>query len=353
MVVMALLFITPMTRIKLNHMNLLKSLVIFLFSFLVVYAGTEEENELALHHFMQGEFLMNQGNYAMAVLEFQEAIELDPNAATIHVSIADAYRRLGKFKRAENHLHIAIELDPDEKDARQMLGQLYISNKRYQEAEMKFLELNRLDPYNSEYLVILGDLAKLQYKWNDAINHYLSAFDINPNVIEPDVYFDQTHLIELGSQTIELSYFGPSHGECLIAVQIQPANLLFIADLLNIKGPSFPNDPTLPYLRPATLISVLSAMEKLAEANEINSFIAGQSSAKILGSIETISKQREFWQLVQSTAEEAEKNGNVDLNNFIAMDKIDLEPFQKFQNYNQEDLSNILRRYTSFLNMGR
>ena len=142
-------------------------------------------NEIALHHFMQGEFLLNQGNFALAVIEFQDALEADPNASTIHVSISDAYRRLGKFKRAEDHLHIAIELDPDEKDARQRLGQLYISNKRYQEAEMKFLELNRLDPYNSEYLVILGDLAKLQYKWNDAIDHYLSAFDINPNVIEP------------------------------------------------------------------------------------------------------------------------------------------------------------------------
>jgi len=175
----------------------------------------------------------------------------------------------------------------------------------------------------------------------------------NTGVVKPDVYFDRDYVIELGNQTIELSYFGPSHGECLIAVQIQPAHLLFIADLLNTKGPSFPNDPTLPYLRPATLISVLSAMEKLAEANDINSFIAGQSSANILGSIAIISKQKEFWQLVQSTAEEAEKNGNIDLNNFIAMDKIDLEPFQKFQNYNQEDLSNILRRYTSFLNMGR
>ena len=175
----------------------------------------------------------------------------------------------------------------------------------------------------------------------------------NPDVVEPDVYFDKTYVIELGNQTIELSYFGPSHGECLIAVQIQPARLLFIADLLNTKGPSFPNDPTLPYLRPATLISVFSAMEKLAKANKINSFIAGQSSANILGAIDIISKQREFWQLVKFTAEEAEKNGNIDLNNFIAMDKIDLKPFQKFHNYNQEDLANILRRYTSFLNMGR
>ena len=78
--------------------------------------------------------------------------------------------------------------------------------------------------------------------------------NVNPNVVEPDVYFDQTYVIELGSQTVELHYFGPSHGECLIAVKIQPANFLFIADLLDTTGPSFPNDPTLPYLRPATLI---------------------------------------------------------------------------------------------------
>ena len=123
----------------------------------------DNRNEMALHHFIQGEFLLNQGNYALAVLEFQDALEADPNASTIHVSIADAYRRLGKTKRAEDHLHIAIELNPGEIDARQMLGQLYLSHKRYQEAEMEFLELNRLDPYNGEYLAILGDLAKMQY----------------------------------------------------------------------------------------------------------------------------------------------------------------------------------------------
>ena len=177
--------------------------------------------------------------------------------------------------------------------------------------------------------------------------------NVNPNVVEPDVYFDQTYVIELGSQTVELHYFGPSHGECLIAVKIQPANFLFIADLLDTTGPSFPNDPTLPYLRPATLISVLSGMEELAVNSQISSFISGTSSVSIFGSIDAISKQREFWQLVQLTAEKAEKDGNVDLNNFIDMDKIDLEPFQHFKNYNKEDLSNILRRYTSFLNMGR
>ena len=94
-------------------------LLLFLYPLWFLNAETESDKGLALHHFMQGEFLMNQGNYALAVLEFQDAIDLDPNAATIHVSIADAYRRLGKAKRTEDHLRIALDLDPEETEARE------------------------------------------------------------------------------------------------------------------------------------------------------------------------------------------------------------------------------------------
>ena len=71
----------------------------------ILLADGEADNkkELAIHHFMQGEFLLNQGNYALAVLEFQDALNIDPNASTIHISIADAYRRLGRSKHAEDH----------------------------------------------------------------------------------------------------------------------------------------------------------------------------------------------------------------------------------------------------------
>lgn len=162
-------------------------MVAFILNISIIKAEKNDDNrnEVALHHFIQGEFLLNQGNYALAVLEFQDALEADPNASTIHVSIADAYKRLGKTKRAEDHLHIAIELNPEEIDARQMLGQLYLSHKRYQEAEMEFLELNRLDPYNGEYLAILGDLAKMQYNWNAAIDYYMAAYGVNPSSISP------------------------------------------------------------------------------------------------------------------------------------------------------------------------
>ena len=99
-----------------------------LFTYLVGILAAENNNkELALNHFMQGEFLMNQGNYALAILEFQDAIDLDPNASTIHVSIADGYRRIGKLSKAEDHLGIALELDSKEEEALEMLGQIFLS----------------------------------------------------------------------------------------------------------------------------------------------------------------------------------------------------------------------------------
>ena len=49
----------------------------------------------------------------------------------------------------------------------------------------------------------------------------------------------------------------------------------------------------------------------------------------------------------------AEEEGLVDLNNFIAIEKMNLEEIKQYENFNEKDLVNILRRYTSFLNMGR
>ena len=78
------------------NINKVVSFSIFAYSiFLTLLVANEKNNkDLAIHHFMQGEFLLNQGNYALAVLEFQDALDIDPNAPTIHISIADGYRRL-------------------------------------------------------------------------------------------------------------------------------------------------------------------------------------------------------------------------------------------------------------------
>jgi len=160
---------------------------LFLFSTFILnsipFAQSGNDRDLALHYFMQGEFLLKQGNYASSVLEFQEAIDLDPNIPTIHVSIADAYRKLGKNRRAENHLDIALEINPKEVEAHELLGQLYISQKRFLEAENTYIELNRIQPENIDYIFALADISRIQKKWDKAIDYYIKAYKINSDLL--------------------------------------------------------------------------------------------------------------------------------------------------------------------------
>ena len=124
-------------RHKFIKVSCLSFLIISL-PILVVKGDDIKNKDLAIHYFMQGEFF-NQGNYALAVLESQDALNIDPNASTIHISIADAYRRLGRSGRAEDHLKIAIDLDPEDLSGRELLGQLYLMKRQYDLALVQFL----------------------------------------------------------------------------------------------------------------------------------------------------------------------------------------------------------------------
>ena len=175
----------------------------------------------------------------------------------------------------------------------------------------------------------------------------------NTDITKPNFYFKKQHTISLEEEEIVLHYFGPSHGECMGIVELVKAKSLFIPELISTSGASFPKDPTLPFIRPATLENFFTRLEELVEDKKIQSFISGYGDDETYGSVKIISEQKQFWQLILITAKEAEEDGLVDLNNFIDVEKLDLEQFREYDNFNKADLVNILRRYTSFLNMGR
>jgi len=175
----------------------------------------------------------------------------------------------------------------------------------------------------------------------------------NKQVVEPTVYFDQAYTINIGEEVIDLHYFGPSHGECMLVAELKNSKLLFIPDLVSTQGPGFPKDPTLPFLRPATLNVFFDSVQNLIDSKKIDYFISGHANDLALGSIAIVGQQKFFWELIQAMTIIAEEEGLVDLNNFIAVEKMNLEEIKQYENFNEKDLVNILRRYTSFLNMGR
>mgnify|MGYP003314481488 FL=1 len=104
----------------------------------------EKVNTKALKHFMDGEMYFSQGNYPMAVIEFQDALRYDPGSSSIHTSLAEVYVRLSKLDRAEETLQEALRLDPLNADARELLAQ-------------KFLMQNSVEKGLEQYIILEGN----------------------------------------------------------------------------------------------------------------------------------------------------------------------------------------------------
>lgn len=55
----------------------------------------------------------------------------------------------------------------------------------------------------------------------------------NPDVVTPDITYKDQYTITLGEKSLEMFYFGPAHDNCLVAMLVQPANMLFLVDVAN------------------------------------------------------------------------------------------------------------------------
>ena len=138
----------------------------------------------ALKLFMNGQMLMNQGDFAMAIIEFQEALELDPEVGTIYTSIAECYWNIGKPKLSLKNLNIALSKNPEDEEALKMMADQLIATKKYDEAIKPFKKLRELDGQNTSYIIALAELNKLKKNYLNTVNLYLEAYAIEPSRIE-------------------------------------------------------------------------------------------------------------------------------------------------------------------------
>jgi glyoxylase-like metal-dependent hydrolase (beta-lactamase superfamily II) len=177
----------------------------------------------------------------------------------------------------------------------------------------------------------------------------------NPDVVPPDVTFSDHYQVSLGGKSLELFYFGPSHSDCLIVMLARPANMLMLVDLLHSPVASFPLDPTVPHVRPYNIVSYFSAVEHLAAERGVGAVIASfvNLTAPATGPVSVISDQRLFWATLIDTVRAANAEGNVGVDSFVKLDRVDLTPFKKYQGYDEAALSTIMRRFVSFEAMGR
>ena len=120
------------------------------------------------------------GQYAVAMEEFERAIDLAPRDADAIQGMAQTYQRLGRNQEAETMFKRATALLPDSWEAYYRLGNFYYNVSRFPEAESQYRRALELAPDNVSLYTNLGTTLTSENRYAEAQTVLEKAVALNP-----------------------------------------------------------------------------------------------------------------------------------------------------------------------------
>ena len=111
----------------------------------------------AMDHFINGSIAETKGDFATAVLEFQDALNLDPSAG-VYYALGKNYYNLNKLSLAIQNSRKAIELNPYQKEYFILLSNVYATARQFDSAAVTLENALRLDSMDVELYYKLARL---------------------------------------------------------------------------------------------------------------------------------------------------------------------------------------------------
>jgi len=183
----------------------------------------------------------------------------------------------------------------------------------------------------------------------------------NSNVVKPDIVFDKIYTISVGTPSLEMHYWGPSHDNCRVGLLIKPDRIMFIADDANPpNGWNMLYGAGLADTYIFNLVPFFLQAEKLAAREGVKSVIGSHMSfdknpmdlvSGTIGSVRIIREQRLFYQNVIEAVEKAMANGipNQKIPDYLIEEKVLTD---KIIGYDVAKMKVLYKRITNFLITG-
>ncbi len=107
-------------------------------------SAAQVAHDAALQHFVDGSMFEMKGEYAQAVLEYQDALRYEPDDA-VYFALSKCYSQLGKHTPAIEAGREAVRLAPEKLDYRRNLANSYISAYELDAAAGEYEEIVKRD----------------------------------------------------------------------------------------------------------------------------------------------------------------------------------------------------------------
>jgi tetratricopeptide (TPR) repeat protein len=145
-----------------------------------IESGQLSGKGLAFAFYRRGNAYYEKRDYDRAIVDYDQAIRLNPSHASALSNRGAAYARKGDYDRAIENYDEAIRLNPGHADAFSNRGVAYARKGDYDRAIENYDEAIRLNPNHANALYDRGNAYRRKGDYDRAIQNYDEAIRLNP-----------------------------------------------------------------------------------------------------------------------------------------------------------------------------
>ncbi|MCH8132953.1 MAG: tetratricopeptide repeat protein [Myxococcales bacterium] len=134
-------------------------------------------------HMTRGEEYAEAEQLKEAIIEFKNALQLDPNHSPAHYQLAHAYLRSQKAREGYWELRETVRLDPTNHEAKLEFAQLAIIAGEKEEALVKSTEVVEAQPDNFRAYLMQGQALASLDRPDEALQVYRKAVEVAPDEV--------------------------------------------------------------------------------------------------------------------------------------------------------------------------
>lgn len=142
---------------------------------------TRDPNVRKVKYLNSGKAYAAQGKEKEAIIQFSNAIKIDPHYADAHFQLAKAYLKTGSVMGAYSELRHTVDLDPKNVEARLDLGQILLAGHQSEKSLEQANAILAIDPKNADAWGLKSGIALANNDHAEALKDIQQALQYAPN----------------------------------------------------------------------------------------------------------------------------------------------------------------------------
>ena len=148
---------------------------------LTLATACSQDPELAKQEFFEsGNQYFDEERYDEAIIQYSNAIELDPRFGEARLRLADALARVGNIRGAVAQQIRAADLLPNHFDAQLVAASVLLARGQFEDAETRVRQALELEPENIDAQIVLGNALAGLKDLEGALAQIEQAIEVDP-----------------------------------------------------------------------------------------------------------------------------------------------------------------------------